>query len=415
MSGPKTSSYQVSENELRRRRAVQEALGETTHLVAGIEKAYQNIQAFNQNPPMRKMEFTVENFAVSQVRSSDNLKIIEEYNRKIRQKLADLSHKLSAEQEQQTFESKLQQELFEQAREQVSQVLGYTGETETSADVLERYRQAQLSKVLKNDNKVREDKVLEKLEKVPEDTCAQIRQEIQDIAFQILDPASTCNKDAYMSELGYRIQIACKQSKERKRNAEEAMALLQKIRGYDSDKLSKIKKELELVIQKPSAVDESLKQRVETEYLKAKLALDTEYVKESISDTLQELGYDVEDEFTTLFSTKEAIRIQKPGWNEYFVQLRLNPDGSQMNYNVVRVDNESADTKERQIRDQEMETSWCGDFSDLVDTLKAKGIQHTFIRKQEPGEFPVQMVKDKNSKKTDQKKKISKPKSRKLD
>ena len=413
MSGPKASSYTVSDNELRRRRAVAEALSTTEALVGQIQSAYAAIDAFNHNCIIHRIEISREHFSVSQARQSDDLSRIETYNRKIRAACSEATSTFEAERAAQTLEANLQQELVEKARLEASKLLKHTGRAETSADVIERYLADERQKRQEKTYLSHEETAKRILGRVPVDIQPADRESIDAVAKRILDPENKLNKEAQIGELRLQVQKAKKAADKLEIATKEAITYLELLSGYDSPELSQIKTRLERIAQKKAFAKEPIftevwKKEIEVARAKAKAELDAAYVQESISDVLKDLGYNVEDEFTTLFSKKESIRIQKPGWDDYFVQFRLTEGIGDINYNVVRY-GDVAVTKDQKIQDQQMESKWCGDFSKLVQAMEAKGIRHQLKKHFKEGELPVQTIKNEKAKERKAGRKKKKP------
>jgi len=108
-------------------------------------------------------------------------------------------------------------------------------------------------------------------------------------------------------------------------------------------------------------------------------------------EVLQEMGYTLEGEFSTLFVEGGMVHFQKDGWGDYFVRMRVNPDEQFLNFNVVRA-GEPDSTRERATRDQEMEKNWCGEYTALLQHLRDSGIACGPLRATEPGVISVQTV-----------------------
>ncbi len=118
------------------------------------------------------------------------------------------------------------------------------------------------------------------------------------------------------------------------------------------------------------------------------------YAQQVIGETLVELGYDVEPGFSTLFVEGGVAHIQKPEWGDYYVRLRVKPDASDLNLNVVRVgdDGRAAVSNEQARRDREMEERWCAAHEELLRRLRERGIASRQTRALAPGELPVPTV-----------------------
>jgi len=108
-----------------------------------------------------------------------------------------------------------------------------------------------------------------------------------------------------------------------------------------------------------------------------------------LEQSLKDLGYAVEEIEETLFVEGGVAHFQKPGWGDYFVRLRIDPQRNAMNFNVVRAGPVGEDRKGEDMRAEER---WCAEFPKLFDTLKARGIPITVTRLLQAGEAPVQVV-----------------------
>ena len=117
------------------------------------------------------------------------------------------------------------------------------------------------------------------------------------------------------------------------------------------------------------------------------------YTQQAMSETLAELGYDVEPGFATLFVEGGVAHIQQPGWGDYYVRLRVKPEAGDLNLNVVRVSEErAAASNEQARRDREMEEAWCAAHGELLERLAGRGIASESLRAQAPGALPVPCV-----------------------
>ena len=117
------------------------------------------------------------------------------------------------------------------------------------------------------------------------------------------------------------------------------------------------------------------------------------YTQQVMSETLAELGYDVESGFSTLFVEGGVAHIQQPGWGDYYVRLRVKPEAGDLNLNVVRVsENRTAPSNEQARRDREMEEEWCAAHGELLERLAGRGIASESLRAHASGELPVPCV-----------------------
>ena len=110
-----------------------------------------------------------------------------------------------------------------------------------------------------------------------------------------------------------------------------------------------------------------------------------------LQESLRDLGYEVEDIAATLFVDGGAVHFRRPGWDNYFVRLRLAPHERTANFNVVRARGDE-ETAERRRQDALAEDRWCTEFPKLMQTLAARGLELDVTRRLEAGEVPVQVV-----------------------
>lgn len=111
---------------------------------------------------------------------------------------------------------------------------------------------------------------------------------------------------------------------------------------------------------------------------------------EVIQDTLEELGYTVEDGFATLFVKGGVVHFQKPAWSTYHVRLRVNRQADELRFHMIREEKDAA--QDQQAKDMEMETEWCTEYKELVSVLSDKGIQTKPIKHYAPGVVPVHNI-----------------------
>lgn len=110
-----------------------------------------------------------------------------------------------------------------------------------------------------------------------------------------------------------------------------------------------------------------------------------------LEESLRDLGYEVEDIDSTLFVGGGVAHFRRPGWDNYYVRLRVNPLERTVNFNVVRARGDE-DTAERRRLDALAEDRWCAEFPRLMQTLAARGLALDVTRRLDAGEVPVQVV-----------------------
>jgi hypothetical protein len=110
-----------------------------------------------------------------------------------------------------------------------------------------------------------------------------------------------------------------------------------------------------------------------------------------LEESLRDLGYEVEDIDATLFVGGGIAHFRRPGWDDYYVRLRVDAREHTVNFNVVRARG-AEDTAERRRLDALAEDRWCAEFPRLMETLHARGLTLDVTRRLEAGQVPVQIV-----------------------
>ena len=196
-------------------------------------------------------------------------------------------------------------------------------------------------------------------------------------------------------QLKYQVQEANDFAKVLRNEANEAGDLLSLLRGLESPELEQIKTQLRLVQEKRVRLTEGLRTSVQKTYLRVKAEADKQYAGEVLKDVISKLGYDVEDEVSTLFVNGGSVHFQRPDWKDYWVRLRVDERQNSFNMNVIRlVDRDEPPTKERLLADKTIEEKWCGEFEVILDEFKKAGFMSRILRREAPGTFPVQTVVD---------------------
>ena len=110
-----------------------------------------------------------------------------------------------------------------------------------------------------------------------------------------------------------------------------------------------------------------------------------------VEQSLQDLGYQVEDIESTLFVEGGVAHFRKNHWGDYMVRMRVEEGGGSLNFNVVRAV-DAHDAAEPSVQDHLAEDRWCAEFPALLKALAARGVHLEVTRRLEAGELPVQRV-----------------------
>lgn len=109
-----------------------------------------------------------------------------------------------------------------------------------------------------------------------------------------------------------------------------------------------------------------------------------------LQQSLQELGYQVEEVSSTLFVEGGVVHFRRQGWDNYMVRMRVDAKTKTTNFNVIRAVEEA--NNERSVLDHLAEDRWCAEFPALLQALDVRGLHLNVTRRLEAGELPVQLV-----------------------
>ena len=114
---------------------------------------------------------------------------------------------------------------------------------------------------------------------------------------------------------------------------------------------------------------------------------DREFVAHSLRESLESMGYIVEEGFETLVADGGVAHIRAASWSDHAVRVRVFGDRSRMAFNVVR---RGAPTN--RARDVEVEREWCRDVDAIEEELREQGVNLDLTTRTDPGEAEVQAV-----------------------
>ena len=133
-----------------------------------------------------------------------------------------------------------------------------------------------------------------------------------------------------------------------------------------------------------------LEQRLKVALAAEKKHRDREMKRKAVLESLRELGYDLHEGMETAITRGGKLVVQKRGDDEYAVAMAADDDLTLLQTEMIRF-GEADDSLQQRLRDKEREESWCGDHSELLRKLAAKGLSADFKLKMKPGERSVRV------------------------
>ena len=215
--------------------------------------------------------------------------------------------------------------------------------------------------------------------------------ELEALAKEIVLAPTLERAEALATQLRLMVHEAALAHRAQRVEADEARALLESL---PEDAPAPLLRALEHVAAGVARLDDELRESSRSVLDDA--AADRERAEQSaaaivLTQSLRDLGYEVEDIEATLFLDGGTAHFRRGGWDNYFVRLRVDPKAASINFNVVRAGG-GADSAERRRQDVLAEDRWCAEFPKLMQTLEARGLTLSVTRRLDAGEVPVQVV-----------------------
>ena len=367
MSGPKHSTFDVRENELRRQRERASALAEVARLGSDLETSL--AQLANMSPDsalLLRNEFT----NLSRIADgSDHAKLLDlpAQMRTLRDRaLATLGRSVAQLQQRDALVSRLNEGSDEVARR----------EEERTARILdERDRWlAPLNEALAELKFGATSKELERIQRI-EALANDANQARESLKFDAM---------AIQSAIEHRIA-----------SAREAADLRIRLGGHSDKEASTIANELTRVEAGDRTMTPELRSRATKAIDRLEMAEDRIFVAHVLADGFRDLGYFVDESFVTAFERGDTLEISRSVDQPYAAQLKFDLEKLEVDSELVVVEERHHLTGEAIAHnDQIAEQSWCGDLAKVLAAARSKGIQGTAKPRRKIGSAPVRSVVD---------------------
>lgn len=215
-------------------------------------------------------------------------------------------------------------------------------------------------------------------------------QSIQTLAREIINATGSGRAEGLETELRLRVQRINERIQKKQQDAAEAHGLLGDLRGLHGAEVDLIRQELLTVSGGRGPSSRDLAARVQAIRESALKRVNDEYAGKVIREELQRLGYDVRQEFSTLFVRGGQAVVNRPEQPEYAVQMDVDAARGILNLAVVRHEGtQQATPAERRLRDKAAEERWCTDHDKLRAAMRARGVNGRILKRSPPGDQPV--------------------------
>ncbi|MFE2559906.1 hypothetical protein ACFXGT_28550 [Streptomyces sp. NPDC059352] len=216
------------------------------------------------------------------------------------------------------------------------------------------------------------------------------RADAQLAAARAAEAATLDEARTWLTETRLRVQRANSAAEARRRDADEAIGFLQDLEHARKADVDSVRALLAEVVAGRRALDEPLRRRVAGCQAAAEAEAEQQYVVNTVTDALTDLGYHVSQGFETLTVTDGTLRLSRSEWTEHAVNLVIDQEGGQMRTAVVRT--AAGDGDDDAHLDVEREEQWCQDFHVLRDRLAQAGLSTDVQVAVPPGQVPVPLV-----------------------
>lgn len=409
MSGPKTSAYSISKalekerrREEERRRKEEERLRQEE-----LKKCQQLWRSIEQT----RSQWSQLQQAIQQVRTKFPTEVIDVPLREIPEPATCTSTNLACylESLQIAFRdgktalqaATVQAEANTHMQQTLSELVGNTVETPRSAAELlgemAAKTEREKSDIEQQKRSARIARLLKRLEQPPD---VPLQTLLHELVIAVLKATDVQRAQALELELSMQIQRINAQQQAMRRHQEQAAALFATLPEPITSDEHQLSEQLRQAALGWIMLTDQMREQVSAWRDRIQAQADQRHAAAILKQGLEDLGYEVEEGFNTLFVEGGMIHFQKPSWGDYHVRLRVNTAQSQMNFNVVRAagGGSAMPTREQRIRDQEIENEWCPDYYELMKKLGDLGIENQTVRELKAGSHPVQSVLDSSMK-----------------
>jgi hypothetical protein len=241
-------------------------------------------------------------------------------------------------------------------------------------------------------------KIQELLDSIDVRGNAEARAEIESMAQSCLKVEDPVRVELLVTDLRVRINRLnrtvrdeqCRMAELRDKDAAEARDYIQRLGVLGCSAEGTLREDLLRVSSGDAIFTDDIRKNART----AIAAAEQGYAGIALKETLEQLGYEVQSGFKTLFAQGGSSFFQRPSWSEYHCRLTVDSQRQHLNFDMVRYGSGGEESMEAALRDKEMEQKWCQEVPRLLDRLARKGLTVNLTRKLAPGIIALQVIDD---------------------
>lgn len=384
MSGPKSGSWRVTPaaSAAEARASWEHALKQLRHYRDCILRFRKQLEALQRRHPELKIHYEVDELtnieSLIETNSFDGQRVVEELNNRF--------------------------EIYIRLRNEIERVEGLVLARANAMELVSKLvaqrviaREAQEQALTERLALIR-GQVEQMLASLDTRTAPEQKTLIEAVARNCLEAETEATASLYLTDLRVKLRRAAREmAAERKRqderrdqDARTARRFLGRIDALNGSLHTALRQELEQVSSGETMLSEALRNDAEV----AMAAAERTYAGDVLRETLERLGYDVQEGFDTLFDQGGETFFQHPSWGEHHVRVSVDTRRARLNFNVVRYGDAEQATDDQIGRDKEIEESWCDKVPALLSELEGRGVAIDLIKQQAPGAVAVQVIED---------------------
>ncbi|TVR30628.1 MAG: hypothetical protein EA388_14330 [Nitriliruptor sp.] len=271
--------------------------------------------------------------------------------------------------------------------QQVRDALGST-DVETAA----RGAETVLPEVVSSDGGARRtrDAVQRIVERLRDDVLPADREQVDRSLDRVAAATSDDEVRRWEVELRHAVEEANRGAAALDQEVERARQLLADLRASTVEPPLELDAGLSAVIARRSHLSEALVAAVREAVTAATAAADASFVTAAVTDSLQEMGYELGPAFDSALVEDGVAHFRRrdPRWSDHGIRVRLDGEQGGLLFHVVR----ASDVEALPTQDVELEEEWCADLPVLVDGLSRQGVDLRISSRAAPGELAVAPV-----------------------
>lgn len=372
MSGPKGSRYSVLENRRReeaRRAALREELARAREALDAAERVAEAHAAAGAAVTTTPLRLTLDDSDAASIEAAI---------RALRQRAEDVRRGSAAAVAG-----------LERARTLDALAAGVeTSGALTAGEAIATWRAGTSPSVLGAFDRTRVEAALAQLD--PDQADAQAG--LLELAARLPD-ASSDTQRSILEELERRVRRLNREADTRREELASVRELQLRLVGVVGPAADELRARLARVVAGEDHLDPNLLDMV-GEVVAARQAVeDRLYVAESLRASLAALGYAVGDEFVTALGSDSVGYVERPGWSQHLLEVRLPRGNERVVMAAVRKGDPTAPSSaSARTRDAEVESEFCDTFEPLLEQMSAHGIRLDGIVRHPPGASPMNVV-----------------------